>query len=209
MSSNKETEDNLVDWDKYHEEFAQIYNTYLKVVQPFIVQLEIMDTNFPIEILNEIRSIFQHFSKCYAYPDPKNINKNISKANSHLKRAILDCYKYACLSFDDEYKAFLHKYRGVDLSGVNNGDFLKDLTSKRAKAVKLLNDAKYTESLSDDVVVSFNTYCEAYNAYCSVHKLINDNKQYASAARKKQYFWKFVGFMGWAIGIALSIYLAY
>ena len=141
MSSNKETEDNLVDWDKYHEEFAQIYNTYLKVVQPFIVQLEIMDTNFPIEILNEIRSIFQHFSKCYAYPDPKNINKNISKANSHLKRAILDCYKYACLSFDDEYKAFLHKYRGVDLSGVNNGDFLKDLTSKRAKAVKLLNDA--------------------------------------------------------------------
>ena len=62
MSSNKETEDTLVDWDKYHEEFAQIYNTYLKVVQPFIVQLEIMDTNFPIEILNEIRSIFQHFA---------------------------------------------------------------------------------------------------------------------------------------------------
>lgn len=32
-----------------------IYDAYLSVISPFIIQLETLDGEFPVEILNEIR----------------------------------------------------------------------------------------------------------------------------------------------------------
>lgn len=66
-----------------------IYSSYLNVISPYIIQLEILDGEFPVEILNEIRSIFTHISRCYNTSDEKVIQSNIEKAERHVKRAVL------------------------------------------------------------------------------------------------------------------------
>ena len=37
-----------------------IYRQYQDIIAPFIVELEVRDKEYPIEIFNEIRSIFTH-----------------------------------------------------------------------------------------------------------------------------------------------------
>ena len=87
--------------------------------------MEANDAEFPIEILNEVRSIFSHFSRVYddSVTDDE-IDCELSKAESHLKRAILDCYKYNCISLYDFYNRFRTEYNFADLSLIDNGDFL-------------------------------------------------------------------------------------
>ena len=163
-----------------------------------------MDGKFPVEILNEIRAIFQHFIRCYMLNNDDDINKNINKARSHLKRAILDCFKYICVSFDEEYKAFLHTFRHVDLREVNNGIFLTDITRAYQNAKFLLVNAKNIEAVADDVQECFNEYEKAYNAYLKLHNLITDNESYVVAAKKKQMLKNIMSVLGWVLTFVLG-----
>ena len=78
-----------------------------------------MENEFPIEILNEVRAIMSHIAKCYEITNEELIQKNIGKAKSHMKRCVLDCYKYLCLAYSDYYENFVHKYRFTDLTVVD------------------------------------------------------------------------------------------
>ena len=40
-----------------------IYRQYQEIIAHFIVELEVRDKEYPIEIFNEIRSIFTHLSR--------------------------------------------------------------------------------------------------------------------------------------------------
>ena len=40
-----------------------IFKQYQDIVSPFIAELEVRDTEYPIEIFNEIRSTFTHLSR--------------------------------------------------------------------------------------------------------------------------------------------------
>ena len=44
---------------------SKIYEQYRDVVCPLVAFIESADAKFPITILNEIRSIFSHFSRVY------------------------------------------------------------------------------------------------------------------------------------------------
>lgn len=93
-----------------------------------------MENEFPIEILNEVRAIMSHIAKCYEITNEELIQKNIGKAKSHMKRCVLDCYKYLCLAYSDYYENFVHKYRFTDLTVVDNGEFWSDLCETVSKA---------------------------------------------------------------------------
>lgn len=77
-----------------NEKIVAIYDAYANVIAPFIVQLEALDGEFPVEILNEIRAIFTHISRCSLAETEVIYQDNIAKAERHVKRAILDCHKY-------------------------------------------------------------------------------------------------------------------
>lgn len=201
------TTDNRTEYliGKYNNEIIEICESYNKIIHPFVAQLEIIDGEFPVEILNEIRAIFQHLIRCYALNKEDAIKKNIDKARSHLKRAILDCFKYLCVSFDEEYKKFLHTFRHVDLREINQGAFLIDITRTYQEAKDLLIDAKEAEALSEDVQNCFSSYESAYNKYCALHKLITSNQAYATTARRKQFVKHLFAALGAALGWALTI----
>jgi hypothetical protein len=47
----------------------EIYKDFLDVICPYIVQIELLEGRFPVEILNEIRAVFTHLSKYYLSGD--------------------------------------------------------------------------------------------------------------------------------------------
>ena len=86
----------------YQQKISDIYAEYKKTVSPLVAFLEANDAEYPVEILNEIRAIFTHFSRAYdESASEEEISSEIKKAEGHLKRAILDCYKYNCVSLYD------------------------------------------------------------------------------------------------------------
>lgn len=164
---------------------VEIYETYVKIISPFIIQLETLDGEFPVEILNEIRSIFTHISRCCLDGTPEVYEDNITKAERHVKRAILDCYKHVCVAYDEEYKRFDRLYKNVDLSVVDNGDFLTDLCLKRKLAVQRLQEAKRLEVSHGADEEVYARYAEAYDAYSDVYNLIDGSHSKLEKARRR------------------------
>lgn len=118
----------------------KIYWQYQNIIAPFIAELEVRDNEYPIEIFNEIRSVFTHLSR---YKLQKS-DKDISAAKSHSKRAILDCYKYLCISMEEKIYKFRNEYKGIDLGLADNGKFLPELNRLELKAKNAFKLAKET-----------------------------------------------------------------
>lgn len=196
---------NLSDIDK---EITSIYKTYLDTIAPLTKQLELNDGEYPVEILNEIRAIFTHFARCQATDVIEEKVDNIKRAKSHEKRALLDCFKYLCVSYDDQYKEFQNLYKNVDLSVVDNGVFLEQLCQKRALSQKYIKEAQKVELEGDDSNCIFSAYQKAFNAYADVYNMIQDAhlkliRVKTKAARKAR--WRVVldvsGIVGTIFGI--------
>ncbi len=187
------------------KEILTIYNQYHCVVKHMVVELEADDNEFPIEVLNEIRAILNHFAKCYILDEERPngyeslLDIQIHDAKSHLKRAIFDCYKYSCISVEDYHSAFCHQMRHVDLGAIDNGEFSINLSKKYVKAKKMLKEAKFEEqdSMSNSSFDSvFELYKRAYEAYDDVRKYIDESLDKIERARHKQTtsWWLAMGF---------------
>lgn len=201
---------------KEDDRIASIFDSYQNIIAPFILQLEILDGEYPIEILNEIRAIFTHLARSANSDSIQIYEDNIIKAERHIKRATLDCFKYLCVSFDDHYKEFEKKYNGVDLSFVDNGQFLPELCKKRNNSIELLQIAKKKELNTSSVEDVFHDYELAYNAYSEVYEMINSSyKNFESlkirAIKKERYrrildICGIIGTLFGIIGVLLTIF---
>ena len=144
-----------------------IYDAYLSVISPFIIQLETLDGEFPVEILNEIRSIFTHLARCSVTDKDIVYEENIAKAERHVKRAILDCFKYLCVAYDEYFRRFSKINRNVDLSFVDNGKFLHELNRLHIEAVNNKTFAQKKELTTENIEDVFDDYEKAYNSEAS------------------------------------------
>jgi hypothetical protein len=191
----------------------EIYKQYIEVICPYVIEIELLDNEFPVEILNEIRAIFTHLSKYYLSNEIATKEINLLKAEGHIKRSRLDCYKYICVAYDDNYKEFERRYKNTNLSFVDNGDFLPKLLESRKKAINLMKEARKSDSLinSENEIVNneaFIKYEEAFIAYSVVYNQINSSFKKLENLRKKAVFKDVISVGGWIIGligIAVSI----
>ena len=174
---------------KYQEQISMIYEQYQNTVKPYVAQLEVMENEFPVEILNEVRSIMSHIAKCYETEYENIIEINIKKANSHMKRCILDSYKYLCLAYSDFYKEFIHTYRFTDLTVIDNGEFWSKLCETVAKAKQQLIAAKEKENMVEDVEEAYTEFENAYIEYHKIHQLIENSYEHLIKLKRKT-FWK-------------------
>lgn len=169
-----------------------------------------LSNTFPIEILNEIRAVFTHLGKYYLSDDDLVKENNVTKAESHIKRAILDCYKYICMAYEDKYISFERMYKNTDLSFIDNGDFLPNLLNTRKNAIDLMLDARKSdlkvksegEIVSDD---TYQKYEKAFIAYSSVDDLISNSFLKLENLRKKAVVKDFLLISGWAFGLIALI----
>ncbi len=147
-----------------------ICKRYLEEIVPLLTNLEIIDLEYPIEITNEIRALFTHLSRCYSFPKTVDIDAQIIAAERHVKRALLDCYKYTCLSHADYIKQFRNDYQDIDLSLVNSGMFISFLREKTVSAQNKIEKAKqadaYSVVITNDLEIkttdpNFEDYCRS------------------------------------------------
>ena len=156
---------------------SAIYETYLSVISPFIIQLEALDGEFPVEILNEIRSIFTHLARCNSTEKEQIYEENIIKAERHVKRAVLDCFKYLCVAYDEYFRRFTKLNRNVDLSFVDNGHFIQKINSLHNNAVHNKTEAQKKELVAENIEDVFGDYEKAYNSYAEVYNLIQESTE--------------------------------
>lgn len=191
-----------------NEKIVDIYGTYHTTIAPFILQLETLDGEFPIEILNEVRAIFTHISRCCVTKDIEVYEDNIEKAQRHTKRAVLDCFKYLCLSYDEHFKRFEEMHANVDLTSIDNGDFLPKLHKMRKTAVELVLEAKKADLEGKGENELYEAYEKAYNAYDDLYGLIEGSHEKLDRARKlsnRKDVMTIVGFVVGILGLAASV----
>ena len=153
-----------------------IYEQYQNVIAPFIMELEVRDTEYPIEIFNEIRAIFTHLSRYKL----QNSSSDLNAAEKHVKRAVLDCFKYLCVlcvSISEKVNKFRTEYKNVDLNLADNGKFLPHLGELENEAKKLNVKAKQSEikKLNDDELYAL--YEAAYIKYSELDKFLDDSNE--------------------------------
>ena len=195
-----------------YDEIRGIYSDYRNIIRPYIAFLELFDGEFPVEILNEIRAVFQHLARCYynegtqdAVITQDDIEKNIQKAKGHIHRALLDCFKYSCLTLFDEYQMFMRAYRYVDLSSLDNGEFLKKLHVLKKNARSYSRKARIAEGDCGDDKVVFDKYVRAFNEAVKLYKYIEAHAAYAARLRRKLRISSVLSVLGWIVGIVSGL----
>ena len=120
-----------------------------------------------------IRSVFTHLAR-YKLQDEQN---DLISAERHIKRAILDCYKYLCISIAENTAKFREEYKKVDLKLADNGTFLPTLDRLDCLAQEAFKAAKKSEIKKCDDDEQYQLYENAYNAYSAVDKHLVDSNE--------------------------------
>lgn len=169
----------------YTESIDEVFKMYIEDISPFIVNFEINQCEFPVEVQNEIRSIYGHLVRAAMSESPNEIQRNIEKMKAHSKRALLDCFKYTSIVYSDYYNSFMKRYQGVDLTYIENGNFLREVVKKYENAKTLLKKAKMAEMTNITTDDLFDLYNEAYFEFESLHKRIEGAEEDATYLKHK------------------------
>lgn len=150
-----------------------LYKEYNMVIKPLIAELEARTEQFPLPLFNEIRALHDHIARCYSERISSNqVDSEIHKAERHVTRIMLDCYKCLNLSLHDEVLLFERQTKNVDLTVLQNGTFYPKYKTLRTKVTKMVRKAKSLESL--DTQSALDTYQNSYNLYCDLENVIEE-----------------------------------
>ena len=191
------------------------FREYTDVLKPALAMTESLSQEFPGPVLNEIRAVFDHISRCYAPELTENeCLEEMKKGRGHLLRAILDCYKALLITYEDGVKKFGEQYKNVDLTLVGDGDFLPELNRLHQEAKNLAIQAREEESSAfPNKEDAFNHYQKAIVAYSRIPEYIKGHSKglalASQRARKKDLkaiiHTVFGAVLGAVLGIVLTI----
>ena len=193
---------------------------YGNVLAPRIVEYEVERCEFPVEVLNEIRAIYAHIYRATVATNKTDAEGNLKKAKSHSKRAVLDCYKYLCVTYDNRYHEFFKKFDYINWTKSNLEEDIAALDSQRRAAVDKLKLAKTKESTeqysgapsSDSTIDYRDLYKCAYEEYVELMDMVAnlENKilgGFDIVSKFPASLITAVGFLGIAVGVFLGIFL--
>ena len=149
-----------------------LYQEYNTVIKPLIAEVEARTEQFPLPLFNEIRALHDHIARCYSDNiSSQQIDSEIHKAERHVIRIMLDCYKCLNLSLHDAVLLFERQTKHIDLTVLQNGTFYTKYKSLRTKAIQTVRKAKSLEAL--DSYAALDTFQEAFNVYCDLENIID------------------------------------
>ena len=169
----------------YSDKLNEILRIYIEDINPFVIRFETTKGEFPVEIQNEIRAIYNHLARAALANDDCQIVENLDKMMSHSKRALIDCFKYMCVICDDNYRDFMKRYEAVDLTYLDEGRFLYSITTSRKQAIKAIRVAKEAESVNTSKEELFKLYQSAYNQFEDLNLQIDAAEDKAEFLKRK------------------------
>lgn len=199
-------------WKGHEEKITQLFSLYYDTVNPLVSVYNSLENAFPIGVMNELRDIFLHLSQSLVAESDEMVSHQFEKAQSHLKRAAVDAFKYACMAYAKKYEEFKAAHEEVDLSYVDNGEFLHKLCQLNSLAQKSVHDARMTESSPHEDEAMYKAYENAYNSYFEVYSYIMNSmgaiekvklksSEDRAAERKQHTIDRMIGIIGAIIGV--------
>ena len=171
--------------NSHFDEIAEQFKIYTETIQPLIVYIEELKSEFPSEILNEVRAMYTHLSRAFLADSKKDVVSNIEKMKRHTKRALFDCFKNCCIIIIDQRRLFFEKYKGIDLTYIDEGKFLEKEKIAFRACVDALKEAKKAEGLNTDDDVLFSLYQDAYAKGLILEEIINGAEDKAGFLERK------------------------
>ena len=161
------------------ERLETLLSNYREQAKPLMDDINARHGDYPENCLNEIRAMLDHVSRCYRAddnPDLSETEKNkvadeeLSKAESHLRRLMYDCFKQLnILLFDAIHQKERQTYSSHWLY-IKGGQFWATYTNNLQIAVTSVVEAKKNESYDPDTAMV--CYERAYNAYCAIEQML-------------------------------------
>lgn len=190
---------------EHWDELAECFRMYTEDINVFIAKFEIEKGEFPIELQNEIRSMYSHLCKAALADSHEAAAENIKKIKSHSKRALLDCFKYISVVYTDNYNAFMERYKGVDLTYIDNGKFLSNIDRLYAETKKKLQTAKEMELKKTTEEELFEAYQDAFRDSFMMNSDLIKAEESAAFLKKKATRKEIAGNISLIVGIASFI----
>ena len=185
----------------------EAYRKYSEIISPFIVFLETEDEEFPVEIINEIRAFTTHMARYTLATDAFVKAENVEMAERHIKRAILDCFKYSCFTISEKHNQLRNDYRNADIHLIDNGTYLSQLIAKEQAANEQFLKARKSEiNGKTDADGLYELYESAYQAKQEAYDFLKDSidkLEFAASVADKN---KKLAIGGLIVGIAGAIF---
>jgi len=197
---------------QFTDKIKLFYNAYNDVIKPLIAEIEVRFEKFPIPVFNEIRAFNDHIARCHRENiSNQEIENELRKAEGHIERIILDCYKFLNVALHKKViKQFDNRTKGVDLGAINNGTFFLSYSEAKRYITTNLKEAKLLEGQDKDK--SLKKYELVYNKYSELEALLIDNERHICWARARYYSNKIYKLLWWLLaavisGIISSVYI--
>lgn len=181
-----------------------IFEIYKESVKPLLVDIQVRSKKgkLPDNFLNEIRALNDHIARCYREDiTPKDIERELTKAEGHLRRLIFDCFKQLNIYLSDflEYKErwFFSEFWIT----YNNGVFWSEYSRHRIDAQTNVIEAKKIETLDPDGAMI--SYENAFINYRKAENLIRSNNCMLLRSLFHKYFNLSKNFSWWFLGTVL------
>lgn len=199
-------------WAGHEDQITQLFSLYREKVNPLISIYNSLENSFPIGVINELRDIFSHLTLSLLSSESSEIDRHFDKAQRHLKRAVVDAFKYVSMAYSKVYDDFKKSYEHVDLGYIDQGNFLPKIVKLNAEAEDLMLKAKMIESELHDDDAMYEAYEDAFNCYAELYQCIMDALDEAEVirlkanqdeeARKKEHRTdRIIGIVGAVVGI--------
>lgn len=138
----------------------------------------------PASLFNEIRHYNAHIATCYLPDATKEIIEgNLTEAELHLKRAILDCFKFLNVYYYESSKKNERTWKHFDVTSIDNGEFYISYKKIKRSAVMAVRQAKKNETAYKEKALAL--FQEAYNQYSELDNLIYRNLSNIAWAKAK------------------------
>lgn len=149
-----------------------LYNDYNTIIKPLIAEVEARTEQFPLPLFNEIRALHDHIARCYIEGvSDEQVESETHKAERHVVRIMLDCYKCLNLSLYDTVSLFEKQTKHIDLTVLQDGTFYPKYKALRTQAIQTVRKAKSLESI--DTNAALDMYQKAYNVYSELELLLD------------------------------------
>lgn len=183
-----------------NNKLVEMYDIYNTIIKPLIADIEASYNSIPQELLNEIRAYNDHLSRIFSKSsNDEIIDTQLSKAFSHIKRLVYDCYKYLIVYTKHYIDTQEKKLKHIDLTVIDNGrfhteymDLEKDAHTKEIEAKKVETKNESVGNFEDNVL----NYQKAYEAYVKLEDFLYVNTQKINWAKRKFYKNKVLAIIG-------------
>ena len=150
-----------------------IFESYIKNVKPLLRDIKEKRGRLPDNLLNEVRALNDHVARCYREGN-RNVTLEITKAQGHLTRLQLDCFKELNVIFHKKFDSYERLTYSSMWLRIDNGNFWRSYFHRRQTAYTAVLNAKLIETLNVDN--SLKNYEMAYQNNIELDNLFKQHK---------------------------------